>query len=377
MELITNLSHTILSFIVILSVIVFIHEFGHYFIAKLCGVKIEVFSIGFGREIFGWNDRSGTRWKFSLLPFGGYVKMFGDAGAASTPDEEKIDRMTPEEKAMSFHYKPLWKKALIVAAGPIANFLLTIGIMTYFIYSTGVASTQPVIGEVIPDTAAAEAGLKSGDRILRVDGEEVNYFQDIPRKIITNLGTPVALDIQRGKDEITLTITPRPFEEDDGLGNKVTRPLIGFRSQKLTFDDVTLPQALVESTRQTYVLCETSLRYLGQIISGQRSATDLKGPIGIAKLSGQVTQTDKDDKWSDTVHRVLWFIAMLSANLGFVNLLPVPLLDGGHLMYYGIEAVRGRPMAERFQEYGFRVGFALLACLMAYTIFNDIRQLVL
>ncbi|MBN66687.1 MAG: RIP metalloprotease RseP, partial [Rickettsiales bacterium] len=259
MDIFADIFHYAWSFVVILSVIVFIHEFGHYIIAKWCGVKIDVFSIGFGHEIFGWNDRTGTRWKVSMLPFGGYVKMHGDQGAASTPDNEKIDTMSEEEKRQSFHFKPLWQKMAIVAAGPMANFLLTIAIFTYFVYSSGLSSTAPVVGEIIEDPPAAEAGLQAGDRVLSVDGKEVDTFSDIANAVVTNLGTPVELLIERNDENMTVSLTPMEWEETDQLGNTIKRPLIGFRSQELTYTDVSFPQAVGEAVGRTYHLCVTSL----------------------------------------------------------------------------------------------------------------------
>ena len=202
MELITNLFHHFWSFVVVLSVIVFIHEFGHYIIAKWCGVKIDAFSIGFGKEIFGRTDKSGTRWKVSILPLGGYVKMYGDASEASAADEEAMEKMTPEEKALTFHYKPLWKKAAIVAAGPVFNFILTISVLTYFIMTTGLVSIEPVAGKIMENSAAAEAGVKPDDRILAVDDKKVKRFNDIPYYISTNLGHPVTLTILRGEETL-------------------------------------------------------------------------------------------------------------------------------------------------------------------------------
>ena len=362
-----TLLHYAASFFVILSVIVFIHEFGHYLVAKLCGVKITDFSIGFGREVFGWNDRSGTRWKVSVMPLGGYVNMFGDAGAASTPASEKTQEMNEAEKAQSFHHKPLWQKALVVAAGPAFNFILTITILTGLILTNGIASTAPVIGEVMEDSPAQAAGLQQGDRIIRVNEESVDSFNDIPRLIMTNLGTPVALDLSRNGETFSLTLTPEMRESEDALGNTFMRPLIGIRSQPYELMEMSFSEALVEGVRRTYQICETTLHAVGQMIVGDRSAEELKGPIGIAKLSGQATQMD--------FYTILWFIAMLSANLGLVNLFPIPLLDGGHLLYYAVEAGTGRPLAEKVQEIGFRLGFAMLACLMAFTIFNDIRTI--
>jgi len=375
MELIGEGFHYLWSFVLILSVIVFVHEFGHYLVAKLCGVKVITFSIGFGPELFGFNDRSGTRWKFAALPFGGYVKMFGDQGAASAPDNETLDAMTAEERSVSFHHKALWQKALVVSAGPLANFLLTISIITFFIYTIGVASTDPIIGEVMPNTPAQKAGLQAQDRILSVDGTAVKEFGDIPNMIATNLGEPVELKLVRDGKEITLSITPIEFEDKDALGNPVKRPLIGIRSQKMTIQNFTFPQAVVEATDRTYKMCAMSLHYLWQMISGQRSADSLRGPVGIAQMSGQVTQTG--ETLSETARTILWFIAMLSANLGLINLFPIPLLDGGHLMYYSLEALSGRPLAKKFQEYGFRLGFLMIASLMAFSLYNDIRNIFL
>ena len=359
---------TILAFLAIISVIVFIHEYGHYIIAKWSGVRIETFSIGFGREILGWNDRTGTRWKISLLPLGGYVKMFGDASEASTPDSKALEEMTEEERAVSFYFKPLWKKAAIVAAGPIANFILAIAIFTGFIFTNGLSTTQPIVGEIMPDTPAAEANLQPGDRVLSVDGEAVSRFGDIPRLIIMNVGEEVTLVIERDGKEQQLQITPRMMEQEDSLGNKIKLPLIGIRSKTLTFENVGIIDALGHAVIHTYDNVIMMFEFLGQMIMGDRSPKDLKGPVGIAKLSGQAAEKG--------LSTVLWFMALLSANLGIVNLLPIPPLDGGHLLFYLIEGGRGRPLAEKVQEWGYRIGFALILTLMAFTIYNDIRQIL-
>lgn len=366
-EHILSFGQIVLSFVFVLSVIVFIHEYGHYIVAKLCGVKIEAFSIGFGKEIYGWNDKSGTRWKISALPLGGYVKMFGDASAASTPDNELISGMSDEEKKVSFHYKPLYQKALVVAAGPFANFLLTVVVFVYFIMSNGLASIDPVVGKIMPDSPAAEAGIQSGDVVLSIDDNKVSSFNDISYLVSTNLGTPVVLKIKRAEELLTITLTPKIFEDEDGLGNKITRPLIGIKSSEIKYENVGLMKAVGESVRRTYLICESSLKVIGQMVTGKRDTKDLKGPIGIAQLSGQAAEKG--------MHTVLWLIALISANLGLMNLLPVPALDGGHLVYYSIEALRGRPLAQKVQEYGFRFGFAIIAMLMAFTILNDIRKI--
>ena len=358
-----------LSFIIIISAIVFVHEFGHYIIAKWAGVKIEIFSIGFGREVIGWNDRSGTRWRIASLPLGGYVKMYGDASEASTPLAD-ITELPEVEKHKTFYYKPLYKKAAIVVAGPLSNFLMTIVILTVFIVTKGIPSSEPVIGEVLKDTPAQASGLLAGDRVLKVNGEKVDNFQDIPRMIMTNLGTPVTLELQRGTEKKWVTLIPKQVTEKNDLGNDYTRPLIGIKSTDIKIDkDVSPFRAVKEAVKATYRMCETTLFAIGQMLTGERSAKEINGPLGIAKLSGQAT--DKG------LFVVFWFMATLSANLGLINLFPVPMLDGGHLLYYFIEIIAGKPPGKRFQEYGLRIGMALIAMLMAFAIFNDLRTMLL
>lgn len=368
MDYLLNFSHTAVSFIVIISIIVFIHEFGHYFVARLCGVKIEAFAIGFGKELFGWTDKAQTRWKVCVAPLGGYVKMFGDVSEASTPDNEALEKMTEEERRVSFHYKPLWQKGLIVAAGPAANFILAIAIFTGLIFTSGLDTTEPIIGKVMDDSAAEEAGLLPGDRIISVNGTEVDRFGEISPQIATNLGEPVTLKINRDGEVLTKELTPRMETQTDPLGNEVKRPLIGITSQKLVAEDVTLLQAIGASVARTYGMIELSLDFIGQMITGQRSADELRGPIGIAEMSGDATQ--------QSFATIIWFMALLSVNLGFVNILPIPPLDGGHLLFYVLEGARGQPLAEQFQEWGYRAGFALILTLMAFTIYNDLRHIL-
>lgn len=375
MDYLLNGAHYLLSFAAVISIIVFIHEFGHFIVARACGVKVEVFSIGFGRELWHRTDKRGTRWRVALWPVGGFVKMYGDSGAASTPDGEKVATMTEEEKKISFHHKALWQKALVVAAGPAANFVLAIAVFTYFIFTVGLTSTKPIIGAVMPETPAAEAGLQEGDVVLKVDNRRMKNFNDIPDAILINLGTPLELTIQRGEEVFTRSITPIEFEDTDALGNTIKRPLIGIRSQQITYEDVALPEAIWLATQRTYDLCATSLKVMGQMITGKRSTEELKGPLGIAEMSGKVTQTG--DTMGERVRMFLWFIALLSVNLGLVNLLPIPMLDGGHLAFYGLEALQGRPLAEKFQEYSFKFGFVVIASLMALSVFNDVRNLFL
>lgn len=374
METILSFLHSAISFALVISVIVFIHELGHFLVARLCGVKIEIFSIGFGPELIGRTDRHGTRWKLAALPLGGYVKMFGDVGATSTPDAAKLHAMSTTEKRQSFHHRPLWAKALIVAAGPLFNFLLAIGVFTYFVMTIGISSTEPVIGKILPNTPAAWAGLKPDDRILSVDGKAIKAFSDITNKVSVNLGTPLIFEIERKGKTLTRRITPVIIEDIDALGNKLRHPLVGMKSKQVVYEEADLPSALWFATKKTYDMCATSLHVLGQMIRGDRSTEELKGPLGIAKLSGDVT--DHGGTFGETFRLFLWFVALLSVNLGLVNLFPIPMLDGGHLTFYILEALRGRPLAERFQEYSYRFGLVVIVGLMAFSLLNDIKQML-
>jgi regulator of sigma E protease len=365
MEIFSDVLHNIASFIFIISIIVFIHEYGHYWVAKKCGVMIESFSIGFGPEIKGWNDKSGTRWKISAFPLGGYVKMFGDAGAASTPDGEKVKKMTKAEKEKSFHYKPLWQKALVVVAGPAANFILAIFILSYFFVAHGRAETLPVVEEVMISSAAEKAGFQTGDHIIRLDGTYVDRFEDIRRVAHLNPGIPVEFIITRNGKEITGMITPKKSTTKDIFGNEVTVGLIGITSTQVEYHKMGVTEAVVASVVETYSISRNTLKALGQIVTGQRSSDDISGILRIAKYSGQSTEKG--------FRVVLWFMAILSINLGLINLFPIPMLDGGHLMFYAIEAASGRPLAEKVQEYGFRVGLVILIALMIFATINDLR----
>ena len=357
------------SYIFIILVLVFVHEFGHYIIAKWSGVKIDTFSLGFGKEICGRNDKSGTRWKISAIPLGGYVKMYGDASEASTPLEE-IDNLSEEEKKYTFYHKPLYKKAAIVVAGPLANFLLTIAIFTAFIIISGLPSIEPIIGDVMKDSPAQAAGLLPNDRIITIDAKEVDSFNQIQRTLLTNLGTPVNLQIKRDDKIMEMTITPKTITEKDSLGNDFTHPIIGITSKKVKIEEVGFFRAVWEATIRTYHFCAITLKAIGQIIVGDRRFLDnVQGPIAMAKMSGQAAS-----KGIDTVFLLM---ANISASLGLVNLFPIPVLDGGHLLFYALEAVRGRPLARKFQDYGMRVGMAIVVMLMTTAILHDIYKWLL
>ncbi len=366
MEALTLLVHNIFSFVVILSAIVFIHEYGHYWVAKRCGVKIESFSIGFGREIFGWTNKSGTRWKIGWAPLGGYVKMFGDSSAASTPDNEKIKTMTEEEKGQAFYYKKLYQRFLIVLAGPAANFITAIVILSFFFAVYGRPETKPIIEVVMKDSAADEIGLRPGDEITELDGKKITRFEQI--KGVVSLNPDIAIDIKyiRNGKEVLAKITPKSHETKDIFGDVTKIGLIGVSSTIADFKKLPVPQAMVASVEETYDICDKTMKALGQMILGQRSAQDISGILRIADYSGKSVDQG--------IKMVFWFVAILSINLGLVNLFPIPMLDGGHLFFYLIEALRGRPLSEKTQEYFFRFGFLLLMSLMLFATFNDLRH---
>jgi regulator of sigma E protease len=351
------------AFLCILTVIVFAHELGHYLAAKRNGVRVEVFSVGFGPELFGRTDRSGTRWKLSLLPLGGYVKMFGEGGAAKSPDAPDL---TPEEKAVSFHYKRVGQRAAIVAAGPIANFVLAILIMAAMFSTVGQPFTPTDVGAVQPGSAAEQAGLQPGDIIRSIDGSSTERFEDVQRVVRMNPDVPLRLTVERDGREMTLTATPQRSELVDRFGNSEKIGLLGVSRAGNAYARHDPATAVWRATQETFRMSLFTLQAVGQIVNGSRSAEDLGGPIRIAQMSGQVAEGHMVD--------VLWFLAMLSINLGLINLFPVPMLDGGHLLFYGIEALRGRPLSERVVEYGFRVGLGLVLTLFVFVTYQDLMR---
>jgi len=361
--------HYVLVFVLVLSVVVFVHEFGHYWVARINGVRIEAFSIGFGPEITGWVDRHGTRWRIAALPLGGYVKMFGDADAASTPDQARISTMTDEEKAVSFPHKRLGQRAAIIFAGPAANFLFAILAWTILLMAYGLEIIPPVVGTVNPDSAAASAGLRPGDRIVRVDGTAIDRFQDLQRMIRLGVGDPVALELVRDGGTLTLNVTPRIVEMTDLFGNVQKVPLLGIGVPEGSSEIVRLGpfQAVGEALRGTETMVSSTFIGLGQIITGRRGSDELGGPLRIAKDVGQAATLG--------FRAVVMFGVLLSINLGLINLFPVPLLDGGHLMFYFAEAILGRPLGPKAQEYGFRIGFFLVFALMIFVTGNDLVNL--
>jgi regulator of sigma E protease len=385
MDIIGFVTDYAIPFIVVLGVLVFVHELGHYWVARRCGVRVEAFSIGFGPEIFGWTAKSGTRWKVSALPLGGYVKMFGDADVTSRPasgaqaaagqeGEETGDwaggqtrPLTPEERDVSFHHKPLGQRAAIVAAGPMANFLFAIVALGILFATAGQQTTPPVVGGVLEDSAAAEAGLQAGDRIVAINGRQIDRFEEIQRFVQLNLDSPLTVQVQRDGTTERLDVRPQIVTITDNFGNELQIARIGIQAggtEMVRHDPLTASWRAVEETAS---LTWGTMRYVGQMIAGSRSTDELGGPIMIGEMSGRVADYG--------LVAMVTFMALLSINLGLINLFPVPMLDGGHLLFYAIEAVRGRPLGERAQEYGFRIGLALVLSLMLFVTFNDLSRL--
>jgi regulator of sigma E protease len=366
MSFVSSLPGTIVVFLIVLTVLVFVHELGHYLVARRNGVRIEVFSIGFGPEIFGWFDRAGTRWKLSAIPLGGYVKMYGDADASSMPSGA-VKMMTEDEKAVSFHHKRLGQRFAVVAAGPIANFLFAIVLLAGLFMTVGQQFTPPEIGQIEPNSAAERGGLKPGDTILRIDGSAVESFADIQREVYSNPGVPMQLVIQRDGSEATLAVTPQMTEMTDRFGNTYRVGLLGIRRSGVDYVQRGPVSAVSRAAGEIWNLSVGTLKASWQMIIGQRSTDELGGPLRIAQMSGEVAQGG--------VAALLYFMAVLSVNLGLINLFPIPVLDGGHLLFYVAEALRGKPLGQRAQEYGFRVGLALVLSLMVLVTWNDLVHL--
>ena len=354
-------------FLVAIVVIVFIHELGHFLVARWCSVSIETFSIGFGKEIAGWYDRHGTRWKLCWIPLGGYVKFKGDANAASMPDAGAVAQAANDPG--NFHGKPLWQRAAVVAAGPIANFILAIGIFAAAFMTVGSPLMEPRVDEVLPGSAAEQAGIRKGDLIVEIQGSEIERFSDIQQAVITRGGEELKFVILRDGQRLDLLLTPQIREEDDGFGGKMRIGLLGVKHNPdgaVTYERMGPIAALEAGAARTWFIVDATFRYLGKLFTGRESADQLGGPIAMAKAAG--------DAASVGFYQFISVIAFLSVSIGLINLFPIPMLDGGHLVYYAIEAVRGKPMGERAQEWGFRIGFSLVIMLMVVGTWNDLTR---
>lgn len=360
----------LIPFVVVLSVVVFVHELGHFWVARRFGTKVETFSIGFGREIAGWTDRNGIRWKIGWLPLGGYVRFWGDDNPASVSNTDRLQAIANDpRRAECFHYKPLYQRALIVAAGPLANFILAIAVFAGMFMFMGERLVSPIVDEVRVDSAAAEAGIRSGDVIVAIDGRTIRSFGDMQRIVGSSAGEQLDVTIRRDGQEVTVQATPQMQELQDRFGNThrlgilgVTRNTEGEGVEQTVYYGPA--SAIGKGIAETLFVIDRTLNYLGRMIMGVEDASQLSGPLGIAKLSGDVA--------SVSLIALINLVAVLSISIGLINLFPIPMLDGGHLLYYAYEGIRGRPLGVEAQEFGFRIGLAFVLGLMLFATWNDL-----
>lgn len=361
----------IVPFLFVLTVVVFFHELGHFLMARLCGIKVLVFSIGFGPEIAGFNDRYGTRWKISAIPLGGYVKFYGDDNAASVPDQAAAAAMTEAERKDSFIFQPVASRAAVVAAGPIANFVLAIAIFAAIFMTVGKQTTSARVDTVQPGSAAQSAGFKPGDLVVAINGEKIKSFSDMQRIVSISAGETLSIEVDRGGAQINLKAAPQLKEIKDNFGNLHRLGVLGI-SRSMSPGDIKTEKAgplraIVMGAQETWFVVDRTLAYISGVFVGREAADQLGGPIRIAQVSGQVATAG----FTALIH----LTAVLSVSIGLLNLFPIPLLDGGHLLFYAIETIRGRPLSERAQELGFRIGLAIVVMLMIFATFNDILRL--
>jgi regulator of sigma E protease len=369
------LGNVVVSFLVpflfVLTIIVFFHELGHFLVARWNGIKVLVFSIGFGPELLGFNDRYGTRWKISAIPLGGYVKFFGDENAASVPDADTIAAMNADERRVSFFHKSVWARAAVVAAGPIANFILAIAIFATIFMIYGKQDITARVNSVEPGSAAEAAGFKPGDLVLSIGGSKIDTFRDMQEIVSLSADEPLDFVIDRGGTQVKLRATPRLTEQKDRFGNVYRIGLLGIKAPDTPEDVKTRPlgpfAAIGEAGKQTWFVVDQTFNYLGKLLVGRASTKELGGVVRIAQMSGQAASLG--------FASLMNWAGLISVSIGLLNLFPIPLLDGGHLLFYTIEAVRGRPLSERVQEVGFRIGFAIIVMLMIFTVWNDVSHL--
>ena len=362
----------IIPFIILILVVVFIHEYGHYYFAKKYGVGVTDFSIGFGQEIFGWNDKSGTRWKICWIPLGGYVKFFGDRNVFSQADhEELLKKYSQEDQEKLFVTKPLYQRSLIVFGGPLANFLLAIVIFLSIYMFVGKDFTPALIDEVQKDSPAEIAGLMKNDVIIEIDSNKVESILDVSKYIAMSTSEYLDFKISRYDEQMLFKVKPNLVPSEDNLGNKINKRMVGIKivpyNNEINHVKLGPAQALIQSVKEVYFVTTSSLKYLGSMLIGKGDSSQLGGPIRIAKISGQVAEFG--------IIPFLSMMAYISISLGLINLFPIPMLDGGHLMFYGFEKVLGRPLSQKTQEGFFRIGMFLLLSLMFFATFNDLKDI--
>ncbi|TCQ09849.1 site-2 protease [Rhizobium sp. PP-F2F-G36] len=362
----------IVPFLLVLTLLVFVHEMGHYLVGRWSGIKIVAFSIGFGPELVGFNDRRGTRWKFCAIPLGGYVKFYGDEDAASTPDYRALEGLSAEERGRTFLGAALWKRAATVAAGPIANFILAIVIYALLFSAYGKPIADPVVSEVKAGSAAAESGIRPGDLLVSIDGSTVTTFDDVRRYVGVRPEMPIVVEIRRDGQLLEVPMVPKRTEITDQFGNKMEMGIIGIvtnqESGNFRLQSFGPLEAVGQGAVESWHIVTGTFAYIGNLVTGHMKADQLGGPIRVAQASGQMATLG--------VAAVLQLAAVLSVSIGLLNLMPVPVLDGGHLMFYAIEAIRGRPLGPSAQDIAFRIGFAMVLMLMVFATWNDISSLV-
>ena len=361
----------IVPFLFVLTIVVFFHELGHFYAARRCGVKVETFSVGFGRSLKSWHDKHGTEWKIGWLPLGGYVKFYGDENEASAPDTEKLNEMPEATRGDTLFFKPLWQRAIVVAAGPVANFILAILIFASLYTVFGQRVTDPMVGTVVAESAAERAGMQAGDLVTAIDGSAVTSFSEVRRQVVVNAGVPLQFEIDRGGELLTLTVTPDRVLEVDRFGNEYHVGRLGIAVDRNTASvrhvRYNPAVALWMGVEESYFIVEQTFVVLGRIIMGRESAEQLGGPIRIAQLSGQTATLG--------LIALINLTAVLSVSIGLINLFPIPMLDGGHLAFYAYEAVAGKPMSQRAQEIGMRIGLSMVMMLFVFVTWNDLARL--
>ncbi|SDA39662.1 RIP metalloprotease RseP [Mesorhizobium qingshengii] len=360
---------TLVPFLFVLTVVVFVHEMGHYLVGRWCGIGVRAFSIGFGPELFGFNDSHGTRWKLCAIPLGGYVKFVGDMNATSSqPSSEELETLTEEERKVAFHTQPIWKRAATVVAGPLFNFLLTITVFAVLFAAYGRYVSEPMVAEVTVDSPAAKAGILPGDRFVSVDGGKVETFGDVQRLVSGRAGDTITFVMLRDGNEVTVTATPRLMEQEDALGNKVKVAVIGVVNNKelgqprlVTYSPAGALTAAVEETGH---IIQRTGQFLQRFVVGREDKCQLGGPVKIADMAGKAAKLGFE--W------LVQLVALLSVGIGILNLLPIPPLDGGHLLFYGVEAIIRRPVSDRMMEMAYRAGLLLVLCFMGFVFWNDL-----
>lgn len=373
MDIFNSIFTYIVPFLIVLSIVVFVHELGHFAVARFFKMKIDSFSIGFGKELWGFNDKHGTRWKLSLIPLGGYVKFFGDEDESSGKVSKEAQKLSEEEKKNCFHYQSVGKKLPVIAAGPLMNYIFAFFLIWGVYFISGKTELPPTVGGIMPSSAAEEAGIKVGDTILSINGKEIKDFSDIQMQTSLSVNKSLVLEVQREAQILNLTASPKKVIEDDGKGNKSERFLLGVMSidvKNIQKKQMGFLTSGFESIKEVWKINSNTLTALGQMISGSRSSKDLGGPIRIAEITGDMAKN------TSAFPDFLIFVAILSINLGLINFLPIPLLDGGHIVTYLYEIIIRRPLNEKLQEISLRLGFIFLMTIMIYATYNDVIRLV-